>query len=276
MPLRAERSPGGRKARPTGWAFFLALSFLPAGGCAEREPVPAAASAEVVVSAASSLTAVMTELSALYSTDHPGVTLRNNFGASGTLEQQIRRGAGVDLFVSAANRQMDALAADGLIDAASRRVLAGNELVLVVPLQGDTLAGFPALATAAVERVAMGTPESVPAGEYGRAALRGMGLWEGVEAKVVFTTNVRQALTYAERGEVDAALVYRTDAAESERVRVVAAAPAGSHPPIVYPAALVAASESPAARAYLDFLSGPEAAAVFARHGFAPPPAAER
>jgi molybdate transport system substrate-binding protein len=99
-----------------------------------------------------------------------------------------------------------------------------------------------------------------------------MRLWDAVEPRVIFTTNVRQALTYAERGEVDAALVYRTDAVESGRVRVVAEAPAGSHAPIVYPAARVAASESAAAREYLDFLSGPAAAAIFASRGFTPPP----
>ena len=255
---------------PFAPALLAAVTVAAGCGGAERSET----AAELVVSAASSLTEVMTELSDAYRREHPEVTIRNNFGASGTLEQQIRRGAGVDVFVSAASRQMDALARDGLIDAASRRVLAGNELVLVVPLSAEEApSGFRALGTPAVARVAMGTPASVPAGEYARAALERMGLWTAVEPKVVFTTNVRQALTYAERGEVDAAIVYRTDAAESTRVRVVEVAPPGSHPPIVYPAALVAGRDGTAAREYLDFLSGPEAAALFARHGFAPAPA---
>jgi molybdate transport system substrate-binding protein len=180
----------------------------------------------------------------------------------------------VDLFVSAANRQMDALQRDGLVDAASRRVLAGNELVLVAPAsRGDAApTGFASLADPAVERVALGEPGSVPAGEYARAALERLGIWDRVRPKVVFTANVRQALTYAERGEVDAALVYRTDARGSRAVRVVASAPPGSHPPIVYPAALVVGAR-PAARDYLDFLSGSVAAEVLRRHGFTAPAA---
>lgn len=231
-----------------------------------------------MVSAASSLTQVMTELAAKYSADHPGVTIRNNFGASGTLEQQIRRGAVVHLFVSAAARQMDALERDGLIDPASRRVLAGNDLVLVAPPGGgESLKDFAGLGSERVARVAMGTPASVPAGEYARAALESMGLWEAVRRKVVFTTNVRQALTYAERGEVDAALVYRSDAREGGMVRVVAVAPPGSHAPIVYPAALLAdVAGKEAAGAYLDFLSGPDGAAAFLRHGFTAAPHPER
>lgn len=246
-----------------------ALALAPLS-CAEREAPPA----EVVVSAAASLTDVMTELSTAYAATRPGVVIRNNFGASGTLEQQIRRGAGVDLFVPAAARQMDALQSDGMVDGGSRRVLAGNELVLVVPASGGAgVASLEALASARVERVAIGEPGSVPAGEYARAALEQLGLWESVRGKAVFTTTVRQALTYAERGEVDAALVYRTDALGSARVRVVAAAPPGSHPPIVYPAALVAGAGE-AARGYLDFLTGPEAAVVLRRHGFTPGPGA--
>ena len=244
---------------------------LAAPACASGE----GAATEVTVSAAASLTEVMTELADAYGRESPGVTIHNNFGASGMLEQQIRQGAEVGLFVSAAAGQVDALDADGLVDRASRRVLAGNELVLVVPAaSGAAIASFEALATPAVERVALGEPGSVPAGEYARAALERLGLWEAVRGKAVFTTNVRQALTYAERGEVDAALVYRTDAMTSTRVRVAAAAPAGSHPPIVYPAALVL-PVTDAARRYLAFLSGPEAAEVLRRRGFLVPAAEE-
>jgi molybdate transport system substrate-binding protein len=252
----------------------LLPAFAAACGGAERPAAPA----EIVLSAASSLTGVLTELSDEYVGAYPGVVVRNNFGASGTLEQQIRRGAGVDLFISAANRQMDALVRDGLIEESSRRVLAGNELVLVAPASaGGAVKDFGGLASAGVARVAMGTPASVPAGEYARAALESMRLWEKVRPKVVFTTNVRQALTYAERGEVDAALVYRSDTRGASGVRVVAVAPPGSHAPIVYPAALLAAAaKNEAAAAYLEFLSGPAGAAAFRRHGFTAAPRAER
>ncbi|HET8655572.1 MAG TPA: molybdate ABC transporter substrate-binding protein [Longimicrobiaceae bacterium] len=243
--------------------LVLTLLLAGCGGGAARGP-------EVVVSAAASLRDALTTLATDYESAHPGVTIRNNFGGSGTLEQQIRHGAGVGVFISAAEPQMDALEGDGLIVPGTRRDLLGNELVLVAPA-GDTarVRGFGDLASAAVERVAIGAPESVPAGWYARATLQNMHLWSRVRPKAVLTPDVRQALAYAERGEVDAALVYRTDALLSRHVRIVAAAPAGSHPPIAYPAAVVAGTrDTAAARAYLDYLSSRDAAGVFRRYGF--------
>jgi molybdate transport system substrate-binding protein len=118
----------------------------------------------------------------------------------------------------------------------------------------------------------MGTPASVPAGRYALAALRSLRLWSAVSPKVVYAADVRQALVYAERGEVDAALVYRTDALAGRHVRVVAAAPAGSHSPIVYPGAVIAASRHREdAEHFLEFLSGPRGGAIFRRHGFLVP-----
>jgi molybdate transport system substrate-binding protein len=119
----------------------------------------------------------------------------------------------------------------------------------------------------------MGAPESVPAGEYALESLRAQGLWAAVRPKVVYTTDVRQALAYVERGEVDAAIVYRTDAMRSGKVRVAAVAPSGTHRPIVYPAAVPTTARHPAeAERFLAFLATPEARAVFRRSGFAPPP----
>lgn len=228
--------------------------------------------AELVVSAAASMRDVLREAAALYHEKNPGVTVLSNFGGSGMLEQQIRQGAAVDVFISAGTEEMDALARDGLVEAGSRRMLASNALVLAVPAgRADGVRGFADLAGAG--RVAMGAPASVPAGAYALATLRALGVWGAVEGKVVYTADVRQALAYAERGEVDAALVYRTDALRAPRVRVVAVAPPGSHPPILYPAAVTTGSHDPAEAArYLEFLTGPEAAAIFRRFGFAPPP----
>jgi molybdate transport system substrate-binding protein len=243
----------------------LCLFLLPACARGGDRPV------ELVVSAAASLAEVMRDAAQQYAREVPDVVVRNNFGASGTLEQQIRQGAGVDVFVPAGEREMDALAEVGLVDLRTRRDLARNELVLVVP-EGSRVTGFRDLAAPGVERVAMGAPASVPAGRYARAALESLGLWPDVSPKVVYAADVRQALAYAERGEVDAALVYRTDALAGRRVRVVAAAPPSSHAPIVYPAAGVAASEHPAAaRRYLDFLAGPHGAEIFRRYGFSVP-----
>lgn len=233
-----------------------------------------AAPVELLVSAATSLSEVLGEAAIVYQEQHPGVRVLENFGASGALEQQIRRGATVDIFVSAGTREMDALERGGLVRPETRRVLVGNELVLAVPARrGGGVRGFADLPRA--ERIAMGAPASVPAGAYALASLRAQGLWGSVERKMVYTADVRQALAYAERGEVDAALIYRTDALRTGGVRVVEVAPRGKHPPIVYPAAVTNGSRHAGeATRYLDFLAGPEAAAIFRRHGFAPPPRA--
>lgn len=242
--------------------------------CAEA-PAPAT---EIVVSAATSLNDVMTAIGAAYEAQNPGTSVRYNFGASGALEQQIRQGAEVDLFISAAAKQIDALIAANLLDPAGRRIVARNSLVLVVPPGADTSVNeFADLAGESVERVAMGTPESVPAGEYARQTLQRLGLWPAVEPKVVYTANVRQALTYAELDEVDAALVYSTDASGAN-VRTIAQAPEESHEPIEYVAGLVVDSpRHDAASTYLDFISSRATVAILERFGFlAPIPSPER
>jgi molybdate transport system substrate-binding protein len=225
---------------------------------------------ELTVSAAISLRGALLEIDSLYHHAHPEVMVQLNTAASGTLEQQIRSGARVDVFVSAAEAPMDALAGAGLIKPGTRRDVAANELVLAVPTAaGAPVESFRDLARSEVKRVALGEPASVPAGAYAVETLRALGLWEAVQSKAIYAQNVRQVLTYLERGEVDAGLVYRTDALGSNRVRVVEAAPEGAHDPIRYPVAVVTASAHPeAARAYLDFLAGAEARAVLARFGF--------
>jgi molybdate transport system substrate-binding protein len=249
---------------------ILLLALLCAGAaCGRKAEQP---QVELVVSAAASMSDVLREAAALYHEKNPGVTVLGNFGSSGALEQQIRQGAAVDAFVSAGMKQMDALDRAGLLRPGTRRDVAANELVLAVPAgRGDGVRGFADLAGAG--RVAMGAPESVPAGEYALESLRAQGLWAAVQPKVVYTTDVRQALAYVERGEVDAALVYRTDAIRGEKVRIAAVAPPGTHRPIVYPAAVPTTARHPAeAERFLAFLATPEARSVFRRYGFAPPP----
>jgi molybdate transport system substrate-binding protein len=232
---------------------------------------------EVVVSAASSLADVVTEAAAAFEASESGVNVTLNFGSSGTLAQQILHGAGVDLFLPASEREMALLAGEGMIETLTRRVLASNELVLVVPVGAEgSVRGMADLATERVGSLAIGAPESVPAGEYAREMLAGMGIWARVERKAVRSSNVRHALTYVERGEVDAALVYRTDARGSRAVTVVAAAPPGSHTPILYPGAVVAGADNrTGALRFLRFLTSAPGEAIFREHGFAPPPDAE-
>ena len=224
--------------------------------------------ADLVVSAASSLTTVLGELKPGFESRHPGDRLLLNFSASGSLARQIEAGAPADVFISASPKPMDWLQARGLIVADSRRDLLSNSLVLVVP-RGQTLPqGFAGLG--AVARVAMGDPGFVPAGQYARQTLVHLKLWASVQPRLVFGQDVRQVLEYVAHGEVDAGLVFATDAALMPgRVTVVAQAPPDSHDPIRYPAAIVAASTQQAlARDFLDYLGAPVSRALFEKHGF--------
>lgn len=201
---------------------------------------------------------------------------RLSFAASSALARQIDAGAPADIFLSADEEWMDFLARRSVIVAESRRDLLGNRLVLVAP--ADTTwrlsiaAGFDlAGALGGDGRLAMGDPDHVPAGIYGRAALVRLGAWDGVAARAVRAADVRAALVMVERGEAAAGVVYATDARLARRVRIVDTFPADSHPPIAYPMAIVAGRDRPEARAFAAFLRSPEAAAIFERAGFAVP-----
>jgi molybdate transport system substrate-binding protein len=193
------------------------------------------------------------------------------FGSSGQIMAQVRNGAEIDLFVSAASRQVDELQKENLVDSDSRREIVSNTLVLVVPSDAKhPPTSFEALANANVGRVAMGEPKTVPAGQYAQQVFAALHLSDALAGKLVYGTNVRQVLSYVERGEVAAGVVYATDARESgDKVRVVATAGKGLHEPIVYPAVIVAASaKKDAATRFLDYLSGADARAVFKAKGF--------
>lgn len=224
----------------------------------------------LLVSSAVSLKESLEEIGPLYQRER-GVKVRYNFGASGALEQQIEHGAPVDVFIAAGEREMDELEARGLLEAGTRRNLVSNELVVATGVDSPKISSFDDLARADVKRIAMAEPDSVPAGNYARETLVHLGLWGRLQPKLVFTGDVRQALIDVETGNAEAGLVYDTEVRLSGKLRVAASAPAGSHSPILYPAAAVRGPRSEAARAFLDFLSGPEAHAVFARHDFRPP-----
>jgi molybdate transport system substrate-binding protein len=223
----------------------------------------------LTVSVAASLQNAMAELAPIFERSQPGVKLAFNFGASGTLEQQIERGAPADVFFSAAPKPMDSLAAKGLIAADTRRDLLRNQIVLIVPKDSQSPMSFRELNDKKVKLVALGNPDSVPAGDYGRQTLQALDLWAAVQSKLVLGKDVRQVLTYVETGNADAGIVYATDAHESGKVRVVETAPEGTHTPVVYPIAVVKDSHNvAAARALVAFLAGKDAGSVFARHGF--------
>lgn len=226
--------------------------------------------AEVVVSAAASLQEVMQELAPRFEQAHPGVKLRLNYGSSGALQQQIEQGAPVDLFISAGPAPMQALVQKGLVDPAAVQALAANQVVLVRnQATGAAVRGWDDLTGATVRKVALGNPQHVPAGQYGRAVLEHLGLWAAVQGRLVLAEDVRQVLSYVESGEVQAGIVYRTDVARSARVAVAAAAPPGSHPPVTYPLAVLKESRQAApARALAEFLLSPAAQAVLQQSGF--------
>lgn len=251
------------------WARRLLLGLLTLAGCAglsaslsDREET-----APLLVSAAVSLEESLEEIGPLYQREH-GTEIRYNFGGSGALEQQIEHGAPVDVFIAAGSREMDELEVKGLLEDATRRNLAGNELVIVTLMDSPKVSNFDDLARADIKHIAMAEPDSVPAGKYARETLVHLGLWGRLQPKLVFTGDVRQALIDVETGNAEAGLVYDTEVRLSGKLRIAAFAPAGSHSPILYPAAAIRGSRSEAARAFLDFLAGPEAQGVFARHGF--------
>ena len=192
-----------------------------------------------------------------------------NFGSSGTLQQQIEQGAPVDVFISAAQKQMDALEAKNLLLAGTRQDLLKNEVVLIIPRNANAPLSFQDLTGSVVERFSLGQPESVPAGQYGKEVLTALNLYDQIEPITVFAKDVRQVLSYVETGNVDAGIVYTTDALLSDKVKVVATAPEGTHEPIIYPVAVLERTENPeAAREFIQFLSGDRAQALFEEYGF--------
>lgn len=223
----------------------------------------------IVVSAAASLKEALADVNAAFAEKNPGIAIDLNLAGSGALQQQIEQGAPVDVFISAATRQMDALASKGLLLEGSVFNLLGNKVVLVGPPGATAPADFAALADASVKRIAIGEPGSVPAGQYAQQIFAFYKIADVVKPRLIFAKDVRMVLTYAETGNVDAGVVYMTDAKQSGKVAILAEAPAGSHDPVVYPAAIIKAARQPAAaRTYLDFLKSPQASELFARRGF--------
>ncbi|MGH7278192.1 MAG: molybdate ABC transporter substrate-binding protein [Candidatus Rokuibacteriota bacterium] len=252
----------------------LALGVLVLSGATDRAPAQ-----EVTLSVAISMKDAVEELGRRFSGRRPAVTLRYNVGSSGELQKQIEAAAPVDLFVSAGQRQMDELERKGLIDAATRRVFARNLLTVITPSDSTLDLAKPAdLIDPRVGRVVIGNPKIVPAGQYAEESLRSLGLWERLQPKVVLADNVRQALDYVARGEVDAGFVYTTDAAvRPGRVKEAFRPAEDSYRPIVYPVAVVKEARQPAlARHFIELLLSPEGRAVLARFGFQPPPAGAR
>lgn len=224
---------------------------------------------EVEVFATASLTDALKEIAADYEKE-TGDKIIFNFAASSTLELQIKAGAPADLFFSADEAKMDDLEKQGLIAKETRKDLLSNSLVIVVPVDSTvTLTSPTQLADPKIQKIALGQPQSVPAGIYAKEYLQKVGLWAQLESRIIPTESVRAALAAVETGNVDAGIVYKTDALISKKVKVAYEVPIAEGPAITYPVALVQGSKhAAAAKLFLDYLAGASSLKVFAKYGF--------
>ena len=227
---------------------------------------------EILVAAAASLkNAYEEELIPMFQEEHPEIIVTGTYDSSGKLQTQIEEGLEADVFMSAATAQMDALNEEGLIQTDTIVNLLENKIILIAPASGgEDLNSFEDIVKA--QSIALGDPASVPAGQYAREALTNLGLWDQIQDRVSFGTNVTEVLNQVAASSADAGIVYATDAASMpEDVRVIGEAPEGSlAEPVIYPVAVVAASAHPEeARAFVDFLQTEEAMEVFESYGFA-------
>jgi molybdate transport system substrate-binding protein len=242
--------------------LLVALLLLPA----------LARPAELTVSAAASLTNAFREIGGAFEQANPDDKVQFNFGSSGSLLQQISRGAPVDVFASADLDTMDRAEKQNLIVRDSRANFASNKLVLVVPADSSlSVSGLEDLRKDAVQRIAIGIPDSVPVGRYTKGVLERAKLWEPLQPKMIFAQNVRQSLDYVARGEVDAGFVYETDA-RSGAGKVKVALDVPSESPILYPLAVVKGNGNErAARRFVAFVRSVPGQAILAKYGFGGP-----
>ncbi|GGF60611.1 molybdate ABC transporter substrate-binding protein [Azorhizobium oxalatiphilum] len=257
-------------ARFHGRRALLSMALAAVVGAAV--PTFARAQEAVTVFAAASMTNAIQDISKAY-TEKTKVPVRTSFAASSDLAKQIQSGAPANVFISADTRWMDFMEKNDLVVKDTRVEPIGNSLVVIVPstkptkitinssFDFETLLGKDG-------KLVTGIPESVPVGVYAKAALTKLGLWDKVRPHVVGAESVRAALALVERGEAAAGIVYATDAAVAKNVTVAGTFPADSHDPVVYPFAIVKGQDTPAAKAFFEYLLSPEAKAVYAKYGF--------
>ena len=262
------RSAPPRTSRKCTLSALLMLSSLFLG-------VVPATQAETTVFAAASLTDVMPALATRYAAQG-GAPVRFSFASSSTLARQVENGAQAQVFISADEEWMTYLSRKGLIDESSKVNLAGNELALIAAADSSVSpavlsATSPLLAWLGEGRLAIGDPSHVPAGRYAQAALEKLGLWAGVAKHLAPADSVRTALVYVSQGEATLGIVYASDLKRASGVKLIGVFPAGTHPAIVYPAALIKDAPDPEARKFLGFLNGPQAEPVWREFGFKQP-----
>jgi molybdate transport system substrate-binding protein len=241
------------------------LMIMSIAGCSKSASTPTTPTpVTLTVSAAASLKTAMDEIKVNYATEKPNVTLSINYGGSGALETQIEQGAPVDLFISAATKQVDMLKAKGLILEDTTKNLLGNQLVLVVPTDSKAdLKDFQGIATnASIKKLAQGEPKTTE-------VFTNLNMIDSIQSKVVYGKDVTEVLTWVQTGNADAGVVYATDAKTTDKVKVIATAAESTHSPIVYPATVIKASKNQdAAKDFLSYLSSDKAKSVFEKYGF--------
>jgi len=256
----------------TGLRISLAAVLAATGAVARVAAGAQGAQSPITVAAAISMKDALEALEKRFAERGEGPKIVLTLGASGILQKQIEEGAPVDVFLSAAPAQMNALEQKELLLAGTRRNIAGNRLVLVVPAGSTAVKNVEDLKKPEVRTIAIGETRSVPVGQYAAEALRNLGLYDGLESKFVYAQNVRAVLAYVSGRDADAGFVYETDAKTTDKVRIAAHLPASSHTPVVYPAAVIRNSQNAAgARAFLDFLSSADARAILEKYGFSTP-----
>ena len=254
--------------------MLLATVILAMTGCAQQEkqaPTTTSKPVTLTISAAASLTEAMGEIKILYTKEKPNVTIDYNFGSSGSLQQQIEQGAEVDLFFSAATKQMDALQKKDLILEETKVNLLGNSVVIIV--KNDSTSGisdFMDLTSAKINKIALGEPKTVPVGQYSEEIFTSLSIFDKIKTKAVYGKDVKEVLTWVETGNVDAGVVYATDAKTSQKVKVVVQASKDLYKTsVLYPVAVIKASKNiDDTKTFLKFLTGNKAKEVFVRYGF--------
>lgn len=246
---------------------------LLAGCTRQQEPAPQqnqSLEAELLVSAAASLANSLDEIGLLFEQQNSGITVTYNYGSSGALQHQIEQGAPVDVFLSAGNKQMNKLIEAGLVDQEKSVTLLGNELVVIVP-EGEwgSWDDLSPLLSSSIQMIAIGELDTVPVGEYARSSLVASGIWDKLNNKIVYAKDVRQVLSYVKTGNVDAGIVYKSDALSSSKVSIPFEFDADLHDVIEYPIGIVNASNHlETAKVYYDFLQSPAALEIFKKFGF--------
>jgi molybdate transport system substrate-binding protein len=229
----------------------------------------------LTVSAAVSLKDALAEIQTLYTKSNKDVNFAFNFGSSGSLQQQIEQGAPVDIFISAGQTQIDNLKKKNLLEESTIKSIIGNKLVLVVPRDYNFKVTLDNLTSKKVKKIAIGTPKSVPAGDYATQVLTKLGIINKIKSKLVYAKDVREVLSWVEMGNADTGFVYMSDALTSNKVKIVSVTDTKNgvqlHKPIQYIAAVVKGTKNlEASKAFINFLDTKEAKNIFVKYGFSP------